>query len=235
MKKYIVSTSINPPTDAIKQFDSMDDWNLIVIGDRKTPEFKLENGRYVSPEEQEVLEFESVKHIPWNCIQRRSIGILLAIKEGADIIALVDDDNLPLLSPLWQDSALALTTDYMCTGDMITSDLPVCDILYMHEDYLNCGKIWHRGFPIQLLDQRHKQTVISATTDENGKMSGPTKNVAVVASLWEMEPDIDAICRIANGPHDVSFKSDREYLVDPKIFSPFNSQNTMFSNNINIC
>ena len=37
MKKYIVCTSINKPTLAIKKFDLMKDWKLVVVGDKKTP------------------------------------------------------------------------------------------------------------------------------------------------------------------------------------------------------
>ena len=41
MNKFIVTTTINPVTEALEKFDSMSDWNLVVIGDRKTPEIKL--------------------------------------------------------------------------------------------------------------------------------------------------------------------------------------------------
>lgn len=33
--------------------------------------------------------------IGWNCIQRRNIGYIEAYKRGADIIASIDDDNIP--------------------------------------------------------------------------------------------------------------------------------------------
>ena len=37
MKKVIVTTTINPPTKAIETFQAMTDWELVVIGDKKTP------------------------------------------------------------------------------------------------------------------------------------------------------------------------------------------------------
>ena len=47
MKKFIVTTSINSPTLAIKKFDNLIDWKLIVVGDKKTPpKYKLKNGIY---------------------------------------------------------------------------------------------------------------------------------------------------------------------------------------------
>ena len=35
--KYIITTTINNPTEAIHKFDNMSDWKLIVVGDKKTP------------------------------------------------------------------------------------------------------------------------------------------------------------------------------------------------------
>ena len=34
------------------------------------------------------------KLIGWNCIQRRNFAILEAYERGAEIIALIDDDNI---------------------------------------------------------------------------------------------------------------------------------------------
>jgi hypothetical protein len=48
LKKFIVCTSINKPTLAIKKFDSMKDWKLVIVGDKKTPKnYKLKNGVYL--------------------------------------------------------------------------------------------------------------------------------------------------------------------------------------------
>ena len=56
MKKYIVTTTINEPTEAIKKFDNLKDWNLIVAGDLKTPKnYKLKNGTYLSPKDQDKI------------------------------------------------------------------------------------------------------------------------------------------------------------------------------------
>ena len=96
LNKFIVCTSINKPTLAIKKFDNMRDWNLIVVGDKKTPKnYKLKNGIYLSPNKQEKIDKKLSDLIGWNCIQRRNFGILYAWKNNADIVAVVDDDNIP--------------------------------------------------------------------------------------------------------------------------------------------
>jgi len=97
MKKYIISTTINPPTEAIKKFDNLKDWNLIISGDLKTPSnYKLKNGIYIGPKDQEKISKKLSDLMGWNCIQRRNFAMILAYKQGADIIATIDDDNIPL-------------------------------------------------------------------------------------------------------------------------------------------
>ena len=79
MKKVIVTTTINPPTEAIEKFQSMADWDLVVIGDKKTPaDYRLRRGIYVPPEEQEKYDPALSEAIGWNCIQRRNFGLLWA-------------------------------------------------------------------------------------------------------------------------------------------------------------
>ena len=97
MKTVIVTTTINQPTEAIEKFQSMKDCELVVIGDKKTPaDYHLDRGIYVTPEEQEKYDPELSEAIGWNCIQRRSMGLLWAHDMKADIVAVVDDDNIPL-------------------------------------------------------------------------------------------------------------------------------------------
>ena len=48
MNKFVTTTTINPPTKAVKLYDSLEDWNLIVVGDEKTPKnYKLNNGLFL--------------------------------------------------------------------------------------------------------------------------------------------------------------------------------------------
>ena len=57
----------------------MSDWNLIVIGDKKTPtNYTLKKGIYLSPEDQEAFYKDLSDVIGWNCIQRRNFGLLKA-------------------------------------------------------------------------------------------------------------------------------------------------------------
>ena len=86
MKKIIVTTTINEPTEALIKYSNFKDWKLIIVGDLKTPHKKfnkLRNSIYLSPKDQEGISKLS-DAIGWNCIQRRNIGFLLASRLGAD-------------------------------------------------------------------------------------------------------------------------------------------------------
>ena len=97
MKKFIVTTSIYKPSEATIKFSKMKGWTLIVVGDKKTPHnmYNSLNCIYLSPEDQENLNKSLSDAIGWNKIMRRNMGFLYAFKEGADIVATVDDDNIP--------------------------------------------------------------------------------------------------------------------------------------------
>lgn len=211
MKKVIVTTTINPPTEAVIKFDKLSDWDLVVIGDKKTPsDYKLERGRYVSPAEQESYDKRFSDAVGWNCIQRRSVGYLIAYDMGADVIATIDDDNIPVEN--WGKSLMIgqeVETNYYET------DLPAFDPV----GATNHGAIWHRGFPLQLIPKR-----------DYSKKSRKKVRVDVQADFWNGDPDIDAVCRMEHAP-DCKFDPASFPIASNKI-SPFNSQNTFISRHV---
>ena len=162
LKKYIVCTSINKPTLAVKKFDSMKDWKLVIVGDKKTPKnYKLKNGVYLSPKKQEKIDKKLSDLIGWNCIQRRNFGILYAWKNGADVVAVVDDDNIPYKN--WGKKLLInnkTSTNFYKTNSEAFDPISVT----------NHKNLWHRGFPIQILDQRNN----AKKTNKNNESRYPS-------------------------------------------------------------
>lgn len=210
MKKIIVSTTINPPTEAIKRFDAMEGWELIVIGDRKTPaDYKLERGRYVPPAEQEAVDKGLSDALGWNCIQRRNIGFVMAYERGADVVATVDDDNIPYDG--WGTNLMVGTEP---KGRLFKTDLPAFDPVgatkYHH--------LWHRGFPLQFLHKRDYSKVAAGA---------PLGRCDVQADFWDGDPDIDALCRMEHRP-DCRFDA-ADFPLASDAWSPFNSQNTFLT------
>lgn len=205
-KKVIVTTTIYSPSKALQKYFAMKDWTVIVIGDLKTPhkEYKnIKNIIYLGPEEQDKKYPKLSEAIGWNKIMRRNIGFIEAYNMGAEIIASIDDDNIPY--DFWGkeimiDKEVEVTyyeTDEICFDPMAVTNYP---------------HLWHRGFPLQLLLGR--------------KYSKSKKKVFVdiQSDFWDGNPDIDAMCRFIYDPICL-FK--KEYFpFTSNTFSPFNSQNT---------
>lgn len=219
MKKAIVTTTINPPTEALKKFAEIatkDGWDLIIVGDLKTPhddykEFcaQYECATYMNPADQTAISPKLSQLIGWNCIQRRNFGLIKAYQDGAEIIATVDDDNIPY--PGWgQHCKVNREIDLK----LYKTDEPVFDPI---SPFL--GQIWHRGFPVQDLDSRKLK--------EGGMVK---RKVLVQADFWDGAPDVDAICRITLNPI-VKFPATMIPITSNAIM-PFNSQNTFLSSDI---
>jgi len=205
MKKYIVTTTINSPTKALIKYSKMDEWTLIVVGDKKTPHKMYDNVDciYLSPEKQQELYPELSDALGWNCIQRRNIGFLEAYRLGADIIATVDDDNIP--KPGWGKN--------LVVGQTIDIDTYEANEVFDALSVTEYSHLWHRGYPVELLSTKNEIKYL-------GKLS---RKVLVQADLWDGDPDVDAIARITFKPI-VKFLN-REHFSSTKP-SPFNSQNT---------
>jgi len=211
MKKVIVTTTINPPTKAIRRFDRMEEWELVVIGDLKTPkDYNLKRGIYVTPKMQEEYDKKLSDAIGWNCIQRRNFGLLWAKDLGADIVAVIDDDNIPL-----EGWGQALMIGKPVEVFFYETELPAFDPV----GATNEGYLWHRGYPLQLLAQR-----------EYSKCTKKIITPDVQADFWNGDPDIDAICRMEHAPQ-CQFDPDQFPIAANKM-GPFNSQNTFISTKI---
>lgn len=210
MNKYIVTTTIQPPTEATIKFSNMKGWTLIVVGDTKTPheEYTKINCIYLHPDEQEKKYPELSAAIGWRSIQRRNLGFVEAYHLGADIVATVDDDNIPYEG--WGTNLLVgreVDVDYYDA-----SSVGVFDALSV----TNHPDIWHRGFPIQRLSKKNDVVYL-----------GKKKiRVDVQADLWDGDPDIDAMCRLTKKPI-VKFNVTTPYAANT--IAPFNSQNTFLT------
>jgi hypothetical protein len=221
MKKYIITTTINSPTEATIKFCEISDkkdFKFVIIGDTKTPheeyrllEKKYNNVTYLAPENQEFLYPQLSEIIGWKTIQRRNIGLVYAYQEGADIVATVDDDNIPY--DTWGDNIMV--------GQEMVVDLyeniscPYFDAISTTEH----NDLWHRGFPIEYLQVKN-----------NIEYKGQTTITPLVqAEFWDGDPDIDAICRLSKKPI-VKFNKFAPFTTNQ--LTPFNSQNTFLHRSV---
>ena len=217
LKKTIVTTTINAPTEATLKFCEKKDFNFIIVGDLKTPhnlyhelEQKYKHVKYLHPSEQDSKYKELSDAIGWNCIQRRNLGFIYAYDTESDVIASVDDDNIPY--DFWGENIFVgkeIVSDYYETENLVFDPLSVT----------NYPNIWHRGFPIELLQ-------IKNNVEYKGKIK---RTILVQANLWDGDPDIDAMTRLTMKPI-VKFNTVLPFCSNK--ISPFNSQNTFLSRSV---
>lgn len=212
MKKFIATTTINTPTEVSLAFCEKEDWQYVVAGDLKTPHEAYSNLNciYVTPEDQKSQYPVLSELIGWRCIQRRTFAILKAYELGADVIAIIDDDNNPL--DAWGENLLLGREIEVKSYDTTAPAFdPIGTTRYKH--------LWHRGFPLELIPFRN----YSSTSTVKRKFD-------VQADFWNKDPDVDAICRMEHNPA-CDFSKD-EFPFTSNSLCPFNSQNTFITRDI---
>ena len=142
---YIATTTINRPTKALKLFAKNKNCKLIVSLDKKSKDFELKNSIVLSTKYQEKKWPRLSKLVGWNCIQRRNFAILEAYERGAEIIALIDDDNIPYNN--WFKN-IFLNKQIKCNE--IKTNKKIFDPV----GFTNHSNLWHRGLPLELVNNR---------------------------------------------------------------------------------
>ena len=134
----------------------------------------------------------------------------LCLSLGADIVATVDDDNIPYDN--WGQDVL------------VGKDVEV-DLWHSQNGYFdplsvtNRDDLWHRGYPLE-----------HVPTKNNVVYKGKTIRTPLVqADLWDGDPDIDAMCRLSKKPC-VKYDILRPYTSNQ--LAPFNSQNTFLHRSV---
>lgn len=184
----------------------MDDFNLIVVGDKKTPaDWASPGAEYLSVQAQDQLDFKLAKKMPYNHYCRKMLGYLKAIKDGANCIIDTDDDNYPKEN--WQFPETK--GDY----NLINADQGFVNIY----QWFTNEHIWPRGLPLDLLLKDFEL---------HTKAESKACNVGVWQGLADEDPDVDAIYRLVlNKP--VYFNNAEPVVLDKGTVAPFNTQNTL--------
>lgn len=204
--KYIVITSIFDPTEAVTEFSNMEDYKLIVVGDKKTPAgWQADNVIFLPVEEQQAMQFELSKVLPYNHYCRKMLGYLKAISLGAEWIVDTDDDNIPKEN--WT------FPKFDQHFDCIADNLGFVNI-YQH---FSKQKIWPRGLPLRLINT--KNNFDKLLTQQRVK-------IGVWQGLADEDPDVDAIYRLTND-EPCFFEEKNPVVLGKGTVTPFNTQNTM--------
>lgn len=228
MKKFIATTTINnePEKTSYKLFlEEHPDWTLVISGDEDTSENEYRdfvregNAVYLSLGQQQEIHPKLHKVLGKNTDTRKMFSILYSYLEGADVVALVDDDNYPL--PEWGKNLWLEKEEIDCYCYTPETPDTVVDPIYMATSN---PSIWHRGIPLEDKIKRHlvKQSTINFKP-------------LIQADMWYGEPDTDAICRFlgtTEGCFDKQSYYSGSFPFTVNGFSPFNAQNVFLSRKI---
>jgi len=207
--RFIVITSIFPPTKAIASFSQQKDWQLIVVGDRKTPaDWHYEQTKFLSVSDQESCGYNIAALLPWNHYCRKMVGYVHAIKSGAEVIVDTDDDNIANANWHVQDFSgeYALTK----TGQGFVN---------IYKNFTS-KHIWPRGFPLRRITD--DKAIV-----RNEDLTTTRVEIGIWQGLADGDPDVDAIYRLTSD-EPCYFEERAPIVLAEGTLCPFNSQNTAF-------
>ena len=209
--KCVIITTINKPTESIIKHINNTEYDVIIVGDNKTPDdYKNLRCIYLDIPSQKKLFPELSELLPYNHYCRKNLGYLYAIKKGYKIIYETDDDNIPYDN---FDNILEYNNI-----QMITEQNNVWINIFKY--FTNNAYIWPRGFPLSLL--KNKPNYLFQDTD---------KRPSIINGLVENDPDVDALFRIiCNHQDDIQWIKNKCVLIDNTNICVFNTQNTFWLN-----
>jgi len=205
--KAIVVTTINAPNQAIRLISERSpEWRLIVVADKKTPTpWEHRTATFLSLDDQLTVGNRFAALCPFNHYSRKNIGYLAAIRDGAEVIAETDDDNLPYDSWLQSVSRSVRARPVQHRG---------WENVYRH---FSTHRVWPRGFPLEL---------VVSSFHANGLGDEAMYDCPIQQYLADDNPDVDAIYRLVSA-EPLKF-TPGSVVLEGGTYCPFNSQNTVW-------
>ena len=241
-KRWAVVTTIFEPSEAVRRQVRLERWCLVVVADKMSvreyntgwlPGQGNDAVVYLTPEKQEAMKIPFVDALPWNHFGRKNVGFLYAILHGAEIIWDFDDDNLlkfwlrgaaPPGAPSLDSS---IPGEHNCVNGSMEALLPKEHNWPTYNPYPKLGApslpSWPRGLPLD--DIKKAKSFNTALTS----VSVDCSDIAVLQSLAEYQPDVDAIFRFTQ-PIPFWFNRSREHrplIIPTGVFTPYNAQATL--------
>lgn len=210
-KKAIVITTINSYNDTCIEdlLNSTTDFEIIVVGDLKTPHesYMNKNIIYLHPNDNNLSNLS--KLLPYNHYSRKNIGYLYAIKNGFNYIYDTDDDNYP------NENFLNFNVEYETIQKKNNFYCP--NILSLYTNI----HIWPRGYPLEYINNKH-----DIITHKSSEID--ISNIGIYQSLSNGEPDVDAIFRLTNQNYNnnIKFVNNKSYIFEKGIYTQGNTQIT---------
>lgn len=209
--KCVIITTINKPTETILKHIQNTEYDIIIVGDNKTPDdYKNLNCIYLDTQSQKKLFPELSELLPHNHYCRKNLGYLYAIKKGYKIIYETDDGNFPYDN---FDNILQYNNINMITEE---NNVWINILKY----FANNAYICPRGFPLSLFKNEPKYLIKYVN-----------KKPSIINGLVDNDYDVDAISRIiCNHHHTIQLDKNKSILIDNRNICVFNTENTFWLN-----
>ncbi|KAB1222346.1 hypothetical protein CJ030_MR2G025526 [Morella rubra] len=150
-ERWIVVSVSDYPTDSLRNLAKLRGWQVLAIGNSKTPsDWSLKGAIFLSLEQQAGLGFRVVDFLPYDSYVRKTVGYLFAIQHGAKKIFDSDERGEVIGGDLGKHFDV----------ELVGEDARQEAILqYSHENpnrtivnpYIHFGQrsVWPRGLPLE--------------------------------------------------------------------------------------
>ncbi|XP_020108334.1 probable glycosyltransferase STELLO2 [Ananas comosus] len=226
----VVAASSSRPTGALRALARTKGWQLLAVGDSRTPAgWSLKGAIFLSLDRQALLGFRSLDFLPYSSpLARKTAGYLFAIQHGAKII-FDADARAEVLS-----DDLGKHFDVDLVGEATAARHPVL-LQYSHANpnrtvvnpYIHFGQrsVWPRGLPLENVGEvAHEEFYTEVFSGRQFIQQGLSNGL----------PDIDSVfyfTRKSSGLEgfDIRFDEDAPKVALPQgLMVPVNSFNTIF-------
>lgn len=209
MRIAIVIMTILEPTPAILKYANIDECDLIIVADKRTPVEKYMNIKCIllSLDKQLKLFPKFHRLLPSNHHGRKNMGYAYAIKNNYDIIVDTSDDVIP--DDNWKTLLTKKYSKYIMTGSKFVN------VYTMFSSF----NVWPRGYPLDKIRSKNVAKVTHTKGDDIG----------VIQGLIDNEPDVDSIFKMVSDQYTANFKfknNNNMYILSNDSYCPSNGFNT---------
>lgn len=217
MKSAVVVTTIHDCKELVdgylKNFAKYGhEVSFYVIPDCRTPAQLLPQGIKIPSlfEQCDFLEDVHFPDVPYNSDNRRNVGYLMALREGAEMVVSIDDDNY-----------CPEDEDFIWEHSVWLQRHPPC--VKTESGWLNncilfdsANNLFPRGFPYYARQREANRP----------KMTGEEIAVRINAGMWMQDPDLDAMTWLRFVEQAPITASRGQLTLSSNTWCPINSQNT---------